>query len=74
MTKHLKDIRNGFRVGNTTVEHILALRKLTEGIKSNSLSAIIKFVDFRKVFDTIHRGNKLKIQESYGIPDLIEAK
>ena len=41
--------------------HILALRRLMEGIKSNNLPAIITFIDFRKAFDTIHRSKMLKI-------------
>ena len=53
------------------MEHILALRRLTERIKSNNLPAIITFIDFRKAFDTIHRGKMLKILKAYGIPDLI---
>ena len=69
--KHLRDNQNGFRVGRTTVGHILALRRLIEGIKSNNLPAIITFIDFRKAFDTIHRGKMLKILKAYVIPDLI---
>ena len=69
--KHLRDNQNGFRVCRTTVGHILSLRRLIEGIKSNNRPAIITFIDFRKAFDTIHRGKMLTILKAYGIPDLI---
>ena len=68
LDSHLRTNQNGFRVGRTTVGHILALRRLIEGIKANHLPAIITFIDFRKAFDTIHRGKMLKILEAYGIP------
>jgi hypothetical protein len=44
---------------------------LIEGVKSNNLPAIITFIDFRKAFDTIHRGKMLKILNAYGIPNQI---
>ena len=66
---HLRANQNGFRVGRTTVGHILALRRIIEGIRSNNLPAIITFIDFKKAFDTIHRGRMLKILKAYGIPD-----
>ena len=48
--------------------HILALRRLIEGVKANNLPAVITFIDFRKAFDTIHRGKMLRILHAYGIP------
>ena len=69
--KHLRNNQNVLRVGRTTVGHILALRRLIEGIKSNNLPASITFIDFRKAFDIIHRFKMLKILKAYGIPDLI---
>ncbi|XP_072050064.1 uncharacterized protein [Amphiura filiformis] len=48
----LNRIRPGFRVGRTTVSHILALRRIIEGVKAKNLPAIITFIDFRKAFDT----------------------
>jgi hypothetical protein len=32
------------------------------------LKAVITFIDFKKVFDMVHRGMMLKILEAYGIP------
>ena len=66
---HLRANQNGFRVGRTTVGHILALRRIIEGIRSNNLPAIITFIDFKKAFDTIHRGRMLQILKAYGVPD-----
>ena len=51
------------------VGHILALRRIIEGIRSNNLPAVITFIDFKKAFDTIHRGKMLLILKAYGIPD-----
>jgi hypothetical protein len=67
--EHLRNNQNGFRVKRTTVGHILALRRLIEGIKAYNLSAIITFIDFKKAFDTIHRGKMLKILTAYGVPN-----
>ncbi|KAI8514657.1 hypothetical protein Bbelb_072480 [Branchiostoma belcheri] len=63
--------QNGFREGRSTVGHVLALRRLIEGIKSHNLPAIITFIDFKKAFDTIHRGKMLRILNAYGIPEQI---
>ena len=60
--------QNGFRPKRTTVAQILALRRIIEGVKANNLSAILTFIDFRKAFDSIHRGKMMKILRAYGIP------
>ena len=31
----------------------------------------VKFIDFKKAFDTFHRGKMLKILQAYGIPEII---
>ena len=71
LDKHLRTNQNGFRVGRTTVGHMLVLRRLIERVKANNLPAIVTFIDFRKTFDTIHRGKMLKILRAYGIPSQI---
>ena len=65
---HLRPNQNGFRPGRSTVSHILALRRLLEGVRSHNLKAIITFVDFKKAFDSIHRERMMKILKAYGIP------
>ena len=66
---HLRPNQNGFRPGRSTTAHTLALRRLIEGVKSNNLQAIITFIDFRKAFDSIHRGKMMKILQAYGVPE-----
>ena len=60
--------QNGFRQGRGTAGQILALRRLLEGVQARKLPAVITFVDFRKAFDSIHRGKMCKILSAYGIP------
>ena len=57
---HLRPNQNGFRPKRSTTSHILALRRLIEGVKSHNRKAIILYVDFRKAFDSINRGKCLK--------------
>ena len=61
--------QNGFRQKRTTVGQLLALRRILEGVKSNNLSCILTFIDFRKAFDTIHRGKLMDILRAYGVPE-----
>ena len=65
---HLRKNQNGFRSGRTTTSHILALRRLVEGVKENNLEAILIFIDFKKTYDTVHRGIMLLILKAYEIP------
>ncbi|XP_072028291.1 uncharacterized protein [Amphiura filiformis] len=67
----LRNNQNGFRAGRTTVSHILALRRIIEVVNAKNLPAIITFIDFRKAFDTIHRGKMLQILITYGLPKQI---
>ena len=53
--------QNGFRPGRSTVSQILALRRIIEEIKNKNLKAALVFIDFKKAFDTIHRGKMLDI-------------
>ena len=69
--EHLRTNQNGFRPGRSTIAHILALRRLIEGVRRNNLKCIIIFIDFRKAFDSIHRGRMMTILKAYDIPDNI---
>ena len=62
---HLRKNHNGFRSGRITTSQILALRRLVEGVKENNLEAILIFIDFKKSFDTLHRGKMLLILKYY---------
>ena len=48
-------IQNGFRPVRYLISHILALKRIIEGVKSHNLKAIIIFVDFKKAFDSINK-------------------
>ena len=50
-------------------QHILALRRLTEEVRSKTLKGVIVFTDFKKAFDSVHHVKMLKILKAYGIPD-----
>ena len=65
----LRPNQNGFRPRRSTTAHILALRRIIEEVKKNNLKAILVFIDFKKAFDSIHRGKLMKILAAYGIPD-----
>ena len=67
----LRITQNGFRQKRTTVGQIVALRRLLEGAKAKNLSCVLTFIDFRKAFDTIHRGKLIEILKAYGVPDRI---
>ena len=64
----LRKNQNGFREGRTTTSQILALRRMIEEVKKNNLTAVLCFIDFKKAFDSIHRGMMLKILKAYNIP------
>ena len=70
----LRISQNGFRQKRSTIGQIVALRRLIEGAKGNNPPCILTFIDFRKAFDTIHRGKLIEILRAYGVPDkMIEA-
>ena len=69
LDQHLRPNQNGFRPKRSTTSHILALRRIIEGVKRNNLKAVLLFVDFSKAFDSVHRGKMMKILSAYGIPD-----
>ncbi|CAH1244315.1 Hypp7257 [Branchiostoma lanceolatum] len=64
----LRNPQNGFRQRRSTVDQIVAIRRLLKGVTSNNLSCIMTFIDFKKAFDTIHRGKLMSILRAYGVP------
>ena len=66
--KHLRPSQNGYRPGRRTTSHILALRRLIEGVKSRNRKAIVLYIDFRKAFDSISRSKMFKILRAYDVP------
>ena len=71
MEEVLRDEQNGFRNGRSTTSHILALRRIMEGARKKNLTAALVFIDFKKAFDSLHRGILMKILRAYGIPGVI---
>ena len=67
----LRNSQNGFRKKRMAVGQIVALRRLLEGVRSNNLSCVLTFIDFKKAFDTIHRGKLMEILRAYGVPEKI---
>ena len=67
----MRNNQNVFRPGRGTIAHILAIRRLIEGIKTNNIQSIITFVDFKKAFDSIDRAVLFKILKIYGIPEIL---
>ena len=66
--------QNGFRPKRSTVAQILTLRRIIEGVKANNIEAVMTFIDFKKAFDSIHRGKMMRILKRYGIPpNLLQA-
>ena len=60
--------QNGFRSGGSTIAQIVIFRRLIEGAKAKQLQSVITFVDFKKAFDSIHRGKLMEILSVYGVP------
>ena len=75
MRPHIETVlrinQNGFRQKRSTTSHILALRRIIEGVKEKNLPAVLLFVDFKKAFDSVHRGKLFKILAAYGVPQKI---
>ena len=63
--------QNGFRPGRSTAAQIVTLRRLVEGVKAKQLQSVLTFVDFKKSFDSIHRGKLMEILSVYGVPKKI---
>ena len=59
----LRKNQNGFRRNRSTTSQIFTIRRILEGVW-----ATILFVDFTKVFDSIHRGKMEQIIPAYGLP------
>ena len=59
----LKKNQNGFRRNRSTTSQILTIR-----VRAKNIQATLLFVDFTKVFDSIHRGKIEQILLAYVLP------
>lgn len=59
ISAHLTKNQNGFREGRPTIQNL--------ELKDN-LTVVVCFVDFKKPFDSIHRGMIMEIIKAYGVP------
>ena len=62
----LRDEQAGFRSGRGTVEQIFILRNIIEQVVEWQATLYITFVDFEKVFDSVHRESLWKIHNPHG--------
>ena len=63
----LRKNQNGYRRNRSTTSQILTIRRILEGVRAKILQATLLFVNFTKVFDSIHRGKMEQILLAYGI-------
>ena len=65
--KILRKNQNGFGRNRFKTSQILTIHQIL-GVRANNLLATLLFVDFSKVFDSIHRGNVELIPLAYSLP------
>ena len=66
--KILKKNQNGFQRNQSMTSQILTIRQILEGAHAKNIEATILFVNFSKVFDSIHSGKMEQILCAYGLP------
>lgn len=72
LDEHLRPSQNGFRKGRSTMEHILAIRRLIEETELSSDAELhILFLDFAKAFDSVRWSELWAIMRAYRIPERI---
>ena len=64
----LRKKQNGFGRNRSTTSQILTIRRILEGVWEKNLQGTLLFVNFTKVFDSIHRGKMEQILLAYGLP------
>ena len=65
--KILRKNQNGFRRNRFTISQILTIRRILEDVHAKNLEATILFVDFSRVFNSIHRGKMEQILLANGL-------
>ncbi|XP_045215299.2 uncharacterized protein LOC123565496 [Mercenaria mercenaria] len=63
----LVDEQNGFRKKRSTVDHLSSVTNLIETRIKHKMSTFAAFIDFRKAYDSVHRGRLWRKLGSTGI-------
>jgi len=64
----LRQEQAGFRPGRSCNDQIFTLRQILETVTAGRNPTIFNFIDFRKVFDSVHRPTLWKILRMHGFP------
>ena len=65
---HRRNEQAGFTAGQSTTEHMFAIRQITEQSKEFNKSTYIGFIDFKAAFDPVSHDSLWKILQSCGVP------
>ena len=65
----LREEQAGFRPGRSCCDQIFVLRSILEECLEWNTPLTIKFIDFQKAFDSIHRPTLWNILKEYGVPE-----
>ena len=63
----LRKNQNGFRPHRGTLEQVLSIRRIIEGLSVKGGSGVMTFIDFSKAFDSINQSRMFKVCSAYGI-------
>ena len=66
----LRNKQNSFRPSRANLSHILALRRMLEGVGNENLQAVTS-ADFSKTLYSIYQGKVMQICKACGIPGII---
>ena len=69
--KELREQQAGFRPKRCCAEQIFTLRRIIEKCNEFQTPLAIRFIDFTKAFDSIHRPSLWNIMRTYGIPPTV---
>lgn len=65
----LKKERTNYRKGRGTTDQVFILQNIIEQVNEWQVTLYLNFVEFEKVFDSIHRESLWKIMKKYGVSD-----
>ena len=71
ISPRLRSFQAGFRRGKSCTEHIHIIRRILKQYHQKNILTVMKFIVFKKAFDSINRETMWKILRHYGIPERI---